>query len=718
MHLCHLPIDVIKPTEPQGIGGLKSTPIATMRGVSIQLSREAIDTVIAENCIAPELAMVLGAGREDRRLRPLTDEVFSRCFSKGAATVSFAFPNILDGAVLGALHAARARQRGEPMPNVVILGRCALESLKVGTSAAGESYLFATRGMCVDDQGFVYEGEFPEPLVINCWYANGIGSVRELVAMGLSLAITNSLAVKQICLSKLSQKTFLVENSFRTPEFFPLSEVHEVETLLPWLTTLPPNAEVVVKPHNQSCGRGVTILPAFSVEVIANLAREVVVEFGGALVERRVRSAPLFAADGTREDWNLRVLVGRGGVLDMEARVGAWGGPINKAQGARIEEAQEVYTRAREVSPSLPEFRVVLETISGICVRLGSLLQDSYLGLDLIIDEEGIDFTIELNSGNIGGPRSLAAIRIGEEKFKAAAAVLQHLAGCMKRLPHSIEDAPVKWRGVELDVSNRPGFVAADLLAAFIGNGHRTVFPQGVPAKDIIRFLQDNDEEIAPGIMVALFDAVVSDLIHHGKIEEAEMWMNECPAMAVDSYEQHRLCGLAALRRNQYIPAGEAFLRYAQAAPAFDRTMAYLAITNFIGGGDLPRAHSASELLSQRAPFSDEADMAQISLHELLGPEKSPEALAAHFAGRPQSPASQYAAALALHARGKAHDALKILSAEFEPITRLTEDTPPSRRAAYQLMSLLHCAVGNSKRAIEVFLEQLPIDFDLSKLQS
>jgi hypothetical protein len=191
----------------------------------------------------------------------------------------------------------------------------------------------------------------------------------------------------------------------------------------------------VVKPDSESQGYGVTLhdslLPLDAVRDCFTNLTLLSVLCSPQRLEVGVESYPLYR-NGIRLDWNIRALVDKSGIIDFEARVSSWGGPINKSQGAEIWEVRDVLSALGANSPYKEEAlkRKIGEFGRLFCTEARANL----VGLDIICDAEGALWTCEPNGELSGGIASLADLRGGSHALRASFRQLNGVTNTLKEL--------------------------------------------------------------------------------------------------------------------------------------------------------------------------------------------------------------------------------------------------------------------------------------------
>ena len=191
----------------------------------------------------------------------------------------------------------------------------------------------------------------------------------------------------------------------------------------------------VVKPDSESQGYGVTLhdslLPLDTVRDCFTNLTLLSVLCSPQRLEVGVESYPLYR-NGVRLDWNIRALVDKSGIIDYEARVSSWGGPINKSQGAEIWEVRDVLSALGANSPYIEG---ALKHKIGEFGRLFCTeSRANLIGLDIICDAEGALWTCEPNGELSGGISSLADLRGGSHALRASLRQLNGVTSTLKQL--------------------------------------------------------------------------------------------------------------------------------------------------------------------------------------------------------------------------------------------------------------------------------------------
>jgi len=174
---------------------------------------------------------------------------------------------------------------------------------------------------------------------------------------------------------------------------------------------------VVVKPLDDSGGRGVKMFdPACDRQAVA-YARKLIDSCEAIVMERRINSFPI-CRDGTRMDWNVRFMIpfdcDRQPIVNSVmtyVRISTFGEhPVSASKNASVEPLKDVIAA---LPLSSARKAALYEELKSLMERLGERLIErlggfgihempTLIGVDLILDEDLRWRVVELNSGNVG----------------------------------------------------------------------------------------------------------------------------------------------------------------------------------------------------------------------------------------------------------------------------------------------------------------------------
>lgn len=379
--------------------------------------------------------------RPGRGAEPLTDSKFRELYSKERKTLGICIGGAFDGVGLVGFAAQRLSREQKPTFNVAYFSNLALKDIKLCRN--GEKWiLVAERGILIGDDGVAYYGKFPEPIQLDMIEHSGFGKKIRDKCTQHGIAVLNSSAGIEITSDKTASKKYCTDNDLKTPEYvsFDKEELGNLDLIEEKITRFAKEArssDIVIKPTKESQGRGVIMLPSESIDEIRSNAIQILQKYGTVILERRIESYPYYNKDGQRLDWNIRLLASKSGVIDMEARVGIRGqDPINKSKGAEIMEVKNVFNSLRNSNGV--KLIDIKDKIAVIAKKISQDLDMDFIGLDLIVDENGEPWIIEINGGAVGGMLSLAGIRqTMQEKLQAPLNFISLLLESFKSIPKS-----------------------------------------------------------------------------------------------------------------------------------------------------------------------------------------------------------------------------------------------------------------------------------------
>ena len=408
---------------------------------------------------ASKVDACLGTGprRKPELNSDFTPELFRRLWEQDRATfgVTLSRNHRHNEMSLVAVAAAHGKAAGQHLPNVVFIPPSCLGTCFLRTWKNGAIELYTNRGILMDETGRWYEGRFPIPVridMVGTFSSHQNELLRRVESAGIPLL--NTSVTLGIGFDKAHTKALLEKLSIAGPKslHFEVGDARsddEEATLERIQKFVSQNKlrEVVVKPMSGKGGRGISFHPASETKAIAEAVEEMLAFHElGVLVEERIPSLPLYSKkDGTRIDWNIRLIVDSVGVVDWEARTNAWGQAVNLHAGGEVLEVSQLFEKLRCEQP--PKFRDFQSAVNKAGLRIARELGAGLLGIDVIWDEHHVPWVIEVNAGPVGGMGSLAKLRKDEGKFKAPLEFLAHIAKKLGQ-PHEegrgeFEDQPL-----------------------------------------------------------------------------------------------------------------------------------------------------------------------------------------------------------------------------------------------------------------------------------
>lgn len=344
--------------------------------------------------------------------------------------------------------------------NVVLVPQASLNSYFV--SGNQKKHLHCQFGIAINKNGELIYGSFEKPLKIHAGFLPGVESDL-LEEIGFPVLVGSS--VRSITDNKIIAKNIFKEEGLLIPSGIVIEQDYEREELVAivkkFLMGLKGN-DFVVKPTVGSGGVGARMfhLDGTELEEVLAYIDQLLQEKTAVLLETRIIPPLLKSKWGdTILDWNIRTLVTRNEegefeLAGIEVRAKTKDGePVNVHQGAQVYEIDEILDR---VGLSLREKKEVLEQIKRVSFaaskaiakaaqkdpfKKGSSTNSSFFGVDLILDKNFQPYVIEINSGNVGGARSLFKIRekkgLLEEQTAPAKMILDRLIVLGKRYKES-----------------------------------------------------------------------------------------------------------------------------------------------------------------------------------------------------------------------------------------------------------------------------------------
>ncbi len=292
-------------------------------------------------------------------------------------------------------------------------GQILIQKTNLGTQLAILS------GIIITEEGKVQIGRFPKPVTI------------DLMMSHLNDTIINSLASKTGCpqltpteVQKICNDKALTESvCLNLP--FPDSIVVSSKNLEEALDTIPRNTRLVIKPTQGAQGQGVKIIELADIYGQTEDLILAVENHENVLVQPKIESLARYDIVGQRLDWNLRVLVLDGELIDLEVRTARDGQAVNKATGAIIEEfVPETFLGT--ILETAPAIEAIHQELKKLFSAITKSLPEGFLGLDVIIDQQLKLHLIEINAGLLGGISSLAEIRTDLESKLSAPLMIAH----------------------------------------------------------------------------------------------------------------------------------------------------------------------------------------------------------------------------------------------------------------------------------------------------
>lgn len=291
--------------------------------------------------------------------------------------------------------------------NVLLLST-GVPCLETRTFEDGSSKLIATSGMLVSECGEISYGEFPRPIAIDLIDSSD-KNIQEICEK-LDIKNIAQKSDEQIA-SKLKIADILEDCDILTPRRF--DDIDAVET-----------SDFIIKPANGVQGIGVNFYNQSNKEA-ANKYYDFLNENGySPIIEEQISCFPIFDPEsGKRVDWNVRAIIANGQFIDMYARIGKHGSAINKSQGAKpftIENMSQYSLDKDQLE--LIELRLI-EAIAEVSDNIDI---KGVVGLDITLDEAMRPVIFEINTGYVGGIRTIAKIQSNPvEKLEDAHAIIQ-----------------------------------------------------------------------------------------------------------------------------------------------------------------------------------------------------------------------------------------------------------------------------------------------------
>ena len=398
----------------------RPTPLKVDFSYSFPLELDRAESLKDAIIFKRSLLETLGGGERI----PLTDELFATNFDAREKTL-VTFLSSEEGMVHTAVVAQRLREAGERVPNFVFsIPDSQLFHLDKESRTNG---IYTTFGVMLTAEGNALYGRFPHPVRVDMFdqCCEHIG-LRELL-MNYDVGFVDSVMTDVLTEDKWVAKEILRASGNLVPPGFMLKGIESPKDIREQLAKLD-GKQFVLKPDIARAGLDVVI---GNKTTILKEIPTIIEKRKNVLIEERIASAPRkdspFQDVSPKDlDWNLRVLATSRGVLDIEVRTGRSGKPINKYQGSIVEEFTPdivaTILERRQIS-----FEDLRSEIVSRCEPIPALFKADFLGIDLIVDRDGNLWFLEVNSGKVGGIKTLCEIRNGSNKLDSAKGFARHL---------------------------------------------------------------------------------------------------------------------------------------------------------------------------------------------------------------------------------------------------------------------------------------------------
>ncbi|NTV29483.1 MAG: hypothetical protein HGA80_05325 [Candidatus Omnitrophica bacterium] len=432
-------------------GGAMSIPIFDVR-------RDGPDTV---NLTADEKAEVLRGTAAylqtelkriyhiDMGIEPAIDtDTSNMAYPSGPLVASL---GLLDGYVT-AMYWGQPDRSGEQFQVNFIMVH-PFEALGFGKSSPDA--LYATSAVYINKQGKIGMAQFREPVRIDALVNPGdqvTDSLSQLESKGVPLAVQSS--ITGLAGDKVATTRFLHGRGFAVPQEISLkSDVSadlarsEVLRFIESFGT----ADIVVKPSSGSEGDGVKMFPGNNKEAIVQYVQSML-KSGAVVVQKREEPEEWRnPRTGRLYDYNFRVLStldpeGRKVVVDpdmIEVRFKERDyGPVNHAKGAGVMSLREFF-RQRGFDPARQETYLrelippVVRAAESLAGQSGVVQGAGLLGWD-IIKTSGGDVILEVNTGNVGGIRTLERLRNEASEGQTIKPFMRYWTGLARRYAESV----------------------------------------------------------------------------------------------------------------------------------------------------------------------------------------------------------------------------------------------------------------------------------------
>lgn len=325
---------------------------------------------------------------------------------------------------------ADARARGERVPNVVMIDADAISQNTLLESSEGRrialSYGAFFDGRTVSK---FYE---PIPLVIDLLLgAPRLDEGKRRWITDHAIPVMNSLPLDKITHDKIESMAIVAELGIPVPRQTIFSSrggfQNDMAEILQSTAAFidETNAQrYFVKPPHLSQGKGVepfeSDLGLDSIHAIAESIATHLRTHPEVILQEGINSYPVRIGQ-TRLDCNLRALCSKHGLIDIEVRAAPWGKAVNKSLGAKIWELEVYEKLAQREGLSRPfDARKIIKEVEEIGITIAKRFDCGFLGLDIIVNENGELVVIEVNGESSGGLVSLYNLRSEPRALDAA----------------------------------------------------------------------------------------------------------------------------------------------------------------------------------------------------------------------------------------------------------------------------------------------------------
>ncbi len=362
---------------------------------------------------------------ENMEFLPMDEKSFSKLYKANLPTLAASLIHFRQDSLLHATASQRLKERNQTSVNYIYIDPAIEDSLEFHSNGR-ETQLYALRGGILDAQGKVYYGNFPRPILIDMvdnlendyfsrhCYQQGIPLSSPLVE---GATAENKRRFKQYLQSL--DPAAREHLGIHSPEYVEISsnQTPNIQSIVKKFVAKIASTNLVVKPLGLRGGEDVHILSEVSdtntnalecIEAVVHANR-------GALLEHRIPSYPIINEHGKRLDWNIRTIASPNGTFSITARVGNWEQAINKCQGARTLQINDLERLLSKNGLKPGRFEELIKRIEEISKFLATKFNSQYFGLDFIIDPNLKIWIIEGESFYVGGLLSNTAHTIFDE---------------------------------------------------------------------------------------------------------------------------------------------------------------------------------------------------------------------------------------------------------------------------------------------------------------
>lgn len=358
----------------------------------------------------------------------LTKEHYDKLFSPHLPTLALIYPFCAHGASVIGLASQR---QGKKKCNVVIIPHLPSENLRF-EKREDVWTLTTDKGILISSNGEFFHGLLPTRIPIDLISLEHEDSTTLRLCEEKNIKVLNPRSVLASAADKADSLQKLFDAGCSVPEFIAFktigpNEENKIEAFVKKY-----EGKVVVKPHNESQGNGVSLFEKNDdINKIIQTIKQTVRKYGCALLQTRINSTPIYNSENERLDWNIRVLLSSNGVIDTAVRIGKKGNnPINGHLGATAQNLFDTLNNLHISPTNKQKLKAELvKTLENLCLRSREILGGGeYLGFDIMVDERLNPWIIEVNGGVSGGITYLAQIRGENGKLKAANRFLEKLS--------------------------------------------------------------------------------------------------------------------------------------------------------------------------------------------------------------------------------------------------------------------------------------------------